>query len=141
LAGADGVPDAGLRLPDDGAHGFTPPCPDSGAQGLAWVIDCPDPVLPELEAGAQGFPLRRPEVGMHGLARVAGWPGAQGERGPQGFRAACASSIGAATTGVGAGVVAAIVEARVERLPASSLDLIVLTGIGGLFVELRPRLN
>ncbi len=78
-----------------------------------------------LRLGAQGLSV--PDVaGPQGLGAAVPRPvaGPQGLPGPHGLRIACANWIGfsAAATGVGAGAVAAIVAASVDRLPASMAD-------------------
>lgn len=112
-----------------GPHGFGAPRPgaEAGAQGELPAGPHGDSAgLPA--AGAQGLAVPCPEeddAGPHGLA--AGCPdcaGPQGLPGPHGLRAACASRIGfsAAATGVGAGAVAIMAAASVDRLPAKSAD-------------------
>jgi hypothetical protein len=119
LAGAHGPPGAALEWPE------------AGAQGLPELLGPQGAAAGRLLAGAQGLAPPWPEAGAHGLPRIAGRPGAQGLPGPQGLRMFCASCIGfsAAATGVGAGAVAAIAAAMVERPPASRAVFIRMIGI------------
>jgi hypothetical protein len=126
---ADSLADGQER---DGEHGF------DGEHGPAGPRRPPVAGAHGLAAGEQGEAEGpRPDAGEHGLAALPldgeqgpctalprPRPGAQGLPGPHGLRAACAICIGLAATGVGAAAVTATAAATVDRLPASSADLI-----------------
>jgi hypothetical protein len=108
-----------------GPQGAILPWPDAGAHGLAAGPHGAMAGLALLDAGAHGLPMRFPlDAGPQGLMAPCPPAGAQGLLCPHGLRMCCANCIGlsAAATGVGAGTVAAIAAASVDRPAASNVD-------------------